>query len=324
MGGAVDAHDANHLEAFKGLKNMIEQEIKAREKDTSNTERQFSVVSARFGTESSTTSKSVCELSDRLKRLSDEVETEIEGRIVGEVAVHALVVAIHQKLGKEKDMRLSETNETRRSLQCLEERQRVDREDVDAAVVAIHQDLSREREMRLDETTEIRCSLQRLKGGLRVDLEDGKKALHALVVTSQQEFVKQKDVCLAETMEFRQGFERRLELLREEQVRNEVHDKVQKLGGELVAMQKERVVADDAITALITVVKNSIEKERLEGEKTDNDIKTQINNIKQELSEERDESENDTSKTGTMLSPLWQASDTEVRSRSTSWSSQTF
>merc|ERR1712007_18302 len=143
-----------------------------------------------------------------------------------------------------------------------------------------------------DETTEIRCSLQRLKGGLREDLEDGKKALHALVVTTQQEFVKQKDVCLAETMELRQGFERRLELLREEQVRNEVH----KLGGELVAMQKERVVADDAITALITVVKNSIEKERLE-------------------------SENDTSKTGTMLSPLWQASDTEVRSRSTSWSS---
>merc|ERR1712007_196534 len=221
--------------AFTGLKNMIEQEIKAREKDTSNTERQFSVVSARFGTESSTTSKSVCELSDRLKRLSDEVETEIEARIVGEVAVHALVVAIQQKLGKEKDMRLaetnatrcnlqslegrlmvdrekadasarafeleldkekdlrlSETNETRRSLQCLEERQRVDRENVNAAVVAIHQDLSREREMRLDETTEIRCSLQRLKGGLRVDLEDGKKALHALVVTSQQEFLNRR------------------------------------------------------------------------------------------------------------------------------------
>merc|ERR1712007_226422 len=82
---------------------------------------------------------------------------------------------------------------------------------------------------------------------------------------TQQELVKQKDVCLAETIEL-QGFERGLELLREEsfQVGNEVHDKVQKLGGELVAMRKERVVADDAITALIMVIRDSIEKERLE------------------------------------------------------------
>merc|ERR1719454_2267355 len=365
--GAVDAHDANHLEAFTGLKKMIEQEIKAREKDISNTERTFSVVSARFDTESSTTSKSVCDLSDRLKRLSHEVETEIQDRIAGDVAVRALVVAIQQKLGKEEDMRLAETNatrcnlqslegrlmvdrekadasvralvvatqleldkekdlrlsettETRRILQCLEERQKVDRENGDAAVIAIHQELSREGEMRLDETIEIRCSLQRLKGQLWVDLEDGKKALHALVVNTQQELVKQKDMCLAETIELRQGFERRLELLREEQERNEVHNKVQKLGGELLVMQKERVVADDAITALIMVMKNSIEKERLEREKTDNDIKTQINNIKQELTKERDESENDTSNTVTTLSPLWQASDTEFRSRSTSWS----
>merc|ERR1712007_418149 len=162
-------------------------------------------------------------------------------------------------------------------------------------------------------------------GRLRVDLEDGKTALHALVVTTEQELVKQKDVCLAETIELRQGFERRLELLREEsfQVGNEVHDQVQKFGGELVAMQKERVVADDAITALIMVIKNLIQKERLAREKTDNDIKTQINNIKQELTEERDGSENDTSKTGT-LSPLWQASDTGVRSRSTSWSTSEY
>merc|ERR1712007_114436 len=80
---------------------------------------------------------------------------------------------------------------------------------------------------RLDETTETRCSLQRLEGRSRVDLQDGKKVLHALVVTTEQELVKQKDVCLAETIELRQGFERRLELLREEsfQVGNEAHDK---------------------------------------------------------------------------------------------------
>merc|ERR1712007_270329 len=55
---------------------------------------------------------------------------------------------------------------------------------------------------------------------------------------------------------------------------NEVHDKVQKIGGELVAMQKERVGADDAITALIMVIKNSIEKERLEREKTDKGVRS--------------------------------------------------
>jgi len=102
--GAVDAHDANHLEAFTGLKNMIEQEIKAREKDTSNTERTFSVVSARFGTESSTTSKSVCDLRDKLKRLSRELETEVQDRKVGDSTARALVVAMHQELVKEKDM----------------------------------------------------------------------------------------------------------------------------------------------------------------------------------------------------------------------------
>merc|ERR1712007_272873 len=169
-----------------------------------------------------------------------------------------------------------------------------------------HQKLAKEREMRLAETTETRCSLQSLEGRLRVDPEDGKKAVHALVATTQQELVKEKDVCLAETIELRQVFERRLELLREGsfQAVNEVHDKVQKLGGELVAMQKERAAADDAFTALTMVMKNSIEKERVEREKTDNDIKTQINKIKRELTEERDGSENDTSQTGTTLSPL--------------------
>merc|ERR1712007_390045 len=189
-----------------------------------------------------------------------------------------------------------------------------------------HQKLAKEREMRLAETTETRCSLQSLEGRLRADLEDGKKAVHALVATTQQELVKEKDVCLAETIELRQVFECRLELLREgsfqvvNEVVKDVHDKLQKLGGELVAIQKERDAADDAITALTMVMKNSIEKERVEREKTDNDIKTQINKIKRELTEERDGSENDTSQTGTTLSPLPQASNTEVRSRSTSWS----
>jgi len=72
----------------------------------------------------------------------------------------------------------------------------------------------------------------------------------------------------------------------------------------VVSMQKERAAADDAITILTKVMKNSIEKERAEWEKIDNDIKTQINNIKQELTEEEDESENGTSKAGTTLSPL--------------------
>jgi len=86
----------------------------------------------------------------------------------------------------------------------------------------------------------------------------------------------------------------------------------------LLSMPKERAASDDAITRLMTLMKNSIEKERAEWEKADNDIKTHINNIEQELTEERDESENNTRKTGTTLSS--QASDTEVRSRSSSWS----
>jgi len=75
--GGLDGQDANHLEAFTALKNMREQEIKGREKDTSNTERTFSVVSARFDTESSTT-ESMDDLSDRLKRFCDELVRELQ------------------------------------------------------------------------------------------------------------------------------------------------------------------------------------------------------------------------------------------------------
>jgi len=169
---------------------MTEQEIIEHVKDTCNTERTFSVVSAQLGIESSTTSELICDISDRLKRLSHELGTEVQGRII--------------------------SNKTRRGLQCLEEKQRVDHEDGGAAV---------------------------------------------------------------------------------------------------------------AITVLTMVMKNLIEKERVEREKTDNDIETQINKIKRELAEEKDESENDSIQTGTTLSPLSQAlsplsqaSDTEVRSRFTSWS----
>lgn len=77
---------------------MIEQEIKAREKDTINTKRTFSAVSARFGTDASTTSKSVCHLSDRLKRIYHELGTEMEDRVVGNVVVRALVAAISRNL----------------------------------------------------------------------------------------------------------------------------------------------------------------------------------------------------------------------------------
>lgn len=101
---------------------------------------------------------------------------------------------------------------------------------------------------------------------------------------------------MAEAIELQKGFERRLELLREGSflVGNEVHDKVLKLGGELVAMKKASSAADDTITALTMVMKNSIEKERVEWEKTDNDNKTELNKTKQEeLTEERDASENE-------------------------------
>merc|ERR1711871_391324 len=171
----------------------------------------------------------------------------MKARTMGDAAVRALVVAIQKELGREKDMRLAETNATW-------------------------------------------CNMQ----------------------------------SLAETIELRKGFERRLELLTEESFRvgYDVIDKVQKLDDELVAMPKELVAADDAIMEPMMVMKNSIETERVERERTNNDIKTQINNSKQEITEERDESENDTSETETTLSPRSQASDTEVRSHSTSWSTQ--
>jgi len=194
---------------------------------------------------------------------------------------------------------------------------------VHALVIATHEELDREREMCLADATETHCSLPSLEGRLRVDLKDGNKVVHPFVVTTQQELLQEKGVCLAETIDLQEGFEHRLELSREGSypVGNQVHDEVQKLGGELVAMHKESAAADEAITTLTMVMKNSIEKERVEWEKTDNENRTQINNIQQgELTEETDESENDTSKTGTVSSPLSQASDTEVRSRSTSWS----
>merc|ERR1712007_168574 len=73
----------------------------------------------RFGTESSTTSKSVCDLSDRLKRLSHELETEVQDRIVGDAAVRALVAVTQQELGEERDVRLAEATKLGQGLQTL-------------------------------------------------------------------------------------------------------------------------------------------------------------------------------------------------------------
>lgn len=75
--GDLVGQDANHLEALAGFKNMVEQEIKAGEKDTSNTEGTFSVVSARSDTESITT-ESMDNLSDKLKKFCDELGRELQ------------------------------------------------------------------------------------------------------------------------------------------------------------------------------------------------------------------------------------------------------
>jgi len=162
--GGLDAHDTNHLEAYTGLENMIEQEIKVREKDTCNTERALGIISARFDTEYSKMSENMNNLNDRLKRLSDELGTEVQDRMVGDAAVRALVVATQQELGNEKDLRLAETNTTRCNLQSLEERLKLDREESDKAVYALvvaMQEFANEQDMHLAEATELQGGFER-------------------------------------------------------------------------------------------------------------------------------------------------------------------
>merc|ERR1712007_55645 len=98
--GGLDAHGANHLKAtqdfvraLQRLEKMIEQEVKVGEDNTGQTATTLSFVSDRPDTESRKKSEKLGDLSDRLKKLSDELGT---------------------------DVRLGEINETRGGLQrCL-------------------------------------------------------------------------------------------------------------------------------------------------------------------------------------------------------------
>merc|ERR1712007_362102 len=69
-------------------------------------------------------------------------------------------------------------------------------------------------------------------------------------------------------------FEGRLELLGKEsfQTGNEIHDKVKKLHDELQAEQRERLAADDEITALTMMARNLIEKETRERQKHEEEV----------------------------------------------------
>jgi len=280
--GCLDARDANHLEAFTGMKTMIDQEIKAREKDTSNAERTFNVISARFIAESSKTSESINDLRDRLDRLGEELGREVLERTDNTVAVRALLAGTQQELGKEKDMRLAETNATWCNLQSLEGRLK-NREEDDKAlhffVAANQQELSKEKNMRLAEATELGRRLQTLEGCLTQHLQDLK-----LSVDDKRSNAIMMHDRLAENLNQMKAAVDAQEILRL-QATQEIHNKVKKLSGRVEAVQRECVAAGDETTALTTVMKYSIEKEKVERKNADNHINTQINKMNQKLTE---------------------------------------
>jgi len=82
--GGLDAHGANHLKAtqdvvrtLQRLEKMIEQEVKVGEDDTRQTGTTMSFVSDRLDTDSCKRSERMGDLSDRLKKLSDELGTDV-------------------------------------------------------------------------------------------------------------------------------------------------------------------------------------------------------------------------------------------------------
>merc|ERR1712137_530814 len=105
------------------------------------------------------------------------------------------------------------------------------------------------------------------------DMEELDKAVKSLRVAMDLEVRTRTDE-MSQSSTSLSRFENRLELLGKEsfQMGNEIHDKVKKLNDELQAEQRERLAADDEITALTMTARNLIEKETRERQKHEEEV----------------------------------------------------
>merc|ERR1712137_523878 len=105
------------------------------------------------------------------------------------------------------------------------------------------------------------------------DMEELDKAVKSLRVAMDLEVRTRTDE-MSQSSTSLSRFENRLELLGKEsfQMGNEIYDKVRKLNDELQAEQRERLAADDEITALTMTARNLIEKETRERQKHEEEV----------------------------------------------------
>merc|ERR1719502_671415 len=157
----LEQHGTRHEEttqelprAIQSLKKMAEQETKAREADSLKTATALDTLTGQLEDEATKSAKMTSDLTDKLKRVADELSVEVQGRMT----------------------RDETSSKQLQGLDLALQSERVDRERGDAALRAQIQncetDLEKEKESRLNDTAETRRGVQSLEGSLSQHLED--------------------------------------------------------------------------------------------------------------------------------------------------------
>merc|ERR1719502_90630 len=149
--------------AIVGLKKMSEQETKAREADSLKTATALDTLTGQLEDEATKSAKMTSDLTDKLKRVADELSVEVQGRMT----------------------RDETSSKQLQGLDLALQSERVDRERGDAALRAQIQncetDLEKEKESRLNDTAETRRGVQSLEGSLSQHLEDTRMSIETEV-----------------------------------------------------------------------------------------------------------------------------------------------
>jgi len=289
---------------------MLEQEIRSRENDAAKTKASLSSVNEQFESEVVRSTKTSGDLSDGLRKLTDQINAEVGFRIKDSDAtskhIQELLVTLEQEksdrersdinlrtqvlnneqdLEKEKETRQDETSENRRGVQSLKCLLAQHFEDLKLSIeaegnkrIATDERL----EKRLNELRFVLDNNEQSRVQVEDELDRSVKALSALFDVE----MKSREADMVDKSTLLACLEKRLESLEldQRQVSSDFQVKLKKLGDELQSETKERTAADDEITSITMIAKNLIEKESRERQKNEeehgkrhHDLTTKVN-----------------------------------------------
>merc|ERR1712137_173573 len=298
--GMVEAHMSGNMENVQGLdkamqnvKKALDQESKTRFDEGERLNALLGTLADKLNGESVKAGKFTTDVSDKIKRLSDEQAKETVDRTVADemafkrineisaiidrektshdqstAAIRAQVGLCEQSLEKEKSARIDDLSKTRRGQQKLEafisqsaENARLSLEVEENKRIAGDERL----EKRMNEAVADICAHNKARLDAAVVVDSAVKSLRQ----SLEQEVKTRTGEAVQTQTLFGRVDGRLENLAKDQSRtySEMQAGLNKVGLDLVAEAKERAAADDENQALCMVARNLIEKESRERSK---------------------------------------------------------